>query len=156
VDERGEVAVAGAEHERRDVFALEAQLDRVDGHLDVGRVLAHRAHALRDLDELDLVPGELAAVVGEARPVGVRAPYDDPTAFRERVGDRSEVEVGPAERFARADGEVLVVEEQRDAFVVGGHAAPCSRGRILSLPHRCCRGMAGARPVVGQQNDRRC
>ena len=57
VHQRREVAVAGAEHERGDVVALEAELDRVDRHLDVGRVLADHAHALRHLDQLDLVDG---------------------------------------------------------------------------------------------------
>ena len=92
VHERREVAVAGAEHERRDVVALERQLDRVDGHLDVGRVLADRAHALRDLDQLDVMARQLAAILGEPRPVGVRAAHDDPAALGERIGDRAEVE----------------------------------------------------------------
>ena len=92
VDERREVAVAGAEHEGGDVVALEAQLDRVDRHLDVGRVLADRAHPLGDLDELDLVAGEHAAVVVEVRPVGVGPADDHASPLRERVGDRPEVE----------------------------------------------------------------
>ena len=90
--ERREVAVAGAEHEGRDVVTLEAQLDRVDRHLDVGGVLAHHAHALGDLDELDVVAGEHAPVVLEAGPVGVGPPHDDPAPLGERVGDGPEVE----------------------------------------------------------------
>ena len=130
VDQRREVAVAGAEHERRDVVTLERELDGVDRHLDVGRVLADHAHALRDLDELDVVARELAPILREARPVGVGAAYDDPAPFGERVGDRAKVERARAARFPRADGEVLVVQEQRDAFlVVSGHGGGFTRRR---------------------------
>jgi hypothetical protein len=122
VHQRREVAVAGAEHERRDVVALEAELDRVDRHLDVGRVLADHAHALGDLDELDLVAGEHAPVLLEVRPVGVGAPDDDPPSLGKRVGDRPEVE-RTAESITGADREVLVVEEERNSFVVAGHCA---------------------------------
>ena len=58
------------------------ELDRVDGELDVGGVLANHPHLLRDLDELDVVSRELATRVIEHRPVGVRAAHDDPAAFR--------------------------------------------------------------------------
>ena len=120
VDERREVAVAGAEHERGDVVAFERELDRVDRHLDVGRVLAHHAHALGHLDELDLVAGEHPPVFLEVRPVGVGPAHDDAAPLGEGVGDGPEVERA-AQRVARADGEVLVVEKERDTFVVAGH-----------------------------------
>src|SRR5262249_7373732 len=116
-------AVTRPEHEGRDVVAFEGQLDRVDGHLDVRRVLAGRAHALRDLDQLDLVAGQHPPVVGEAGPVGVGPAHDDPPALGEGVGDGSEVEDAATERLTGADREVLVVEEQRDALVVGRHGA---------------------------------
>jgi hypothetical protein len=46
----------------------------------------------------------------------------DQSAYaRRRVGDRAEVERAHAEAVARADREVLVIEEQRDALVVGYH-----------------------------------
>ncbi len=114
--ERREVAVAGAEHERGDVVALEAELDRVDGHLDVGRVLADAAHALRDLDQLHVVAREHAPVFVEAGPVGVGPADHHPPPFRQRIGDRAEVELAQVELFPRPDREVLVVEEQCDAF----------------------------------------
>ena len=60
----------------------------------------------------------LTPVVVEAGPVGVRTPYDDTAAGGECIGDRPEVEWSAAERFARADREVLVVEEQRDALLL--------------------------------------
>ena len=121
MDERREIAVARAEHEGGDVVALERQLDRVDRHLDVGRVLAHHAHLLRDLDQLDVVARQLATILAEARPVGIGTAHDDPAPFGERVGDGPEVERRAAHLLPRADREVLVVEEQRDAFfVVGG------------------------------------
>ncbi len=122
VHERSEVAVAGAEHERRDVVPFERQFDRVHSHLDVRRVLAYCTHSLRHLDELDLMAREHAPVFLEVRPIGVRAPDHHSTPFRERVGDGPEVERAP-ELFTRSDGEVLVVEEERDAFVVTGHEA---------------------------------
>ena len=123
MDQRREVAVARTQDERRDVVALEAELDCVDSHLDVGRVLADRSHPLRDLDQLDVVAGEHTSVFVETRPVGVRAADDDPTAFGERVGDRPEVEHAQLKLFPRADREVLVVEEQCDPLFVVGHAA---------------------------------
>ena len=63
----------------------------------------------------------IAPVLVEARPVGVGAPHDDPAPFGERVGDRAGSRARRRRALARADGEVLVVEEQRDAFVVAGH-----------------------------------
>ncbi len=122
VHERREIAVAGPEHEGGDVVALEAQLDRVDGHLDVGRVLADRSHTLRDLDELDVVAGEHAPVLVEARPVGVRAPDHHPSPLGERIGNGPEVELLQMELLLGADREVLVVEEQCDAFFVVAQA----------------------------------
>ena len=140
--QRREVAVAGADHERRDVVAFERQLDGVDGHLDVGGVLAGAAHPLRDLDQLDLMAGEQPPVVVERRPVGVGPPDHHPPALGEGVGDGPEVERRHAEPLARADGEVLVVEEQGDPFVVGYHRQMVARMRTRRRP---ARGMRAGR-----------
>ncbi len=72
------------------------------------------------LDELDLVAGEHAPVFLEVRPVGVGPPHDHAAPFGEGIGDGSEVERTAGE-IPRSDREVLVVEEQCDAFVVAGH-----------------------------------
>ena len=122
MDQRGEVAVAGTQDEGRDVVALEAELDRVNSHLDVGRVLTDRTHPLRDLDQLDVVAGQHAPVFVEPRPVGVGPPHDDPSPLGERVGNRPKVEHVQMKLFPRADREVLVVEEQCDPLFVVGHA----------------------------------
>ncbi len=130
VDERGEVAVARADHERRDVVALERHLHRVDGHLDVARVLARGAHALRDLDQLDLPAREHAAVLVEGRPVRVRLAGDHPAALGERIEHRLEIERQAAEGVPRPDGQVLVVQEERDPFLVGVHGATLVGTRV--------------------------
>ena len=126
--ERGEVGVAGADRERGDEAALVGELDGVDGHLDVGRVLPRAPELLRDLDQLDLGAGEQPAVLVEVRPVRVRPPRHHPPALGQRVGDRAEVERGHAEAVARPDREVLVVEEQRDALVVVDHTGLMGAG----------------------------
>ena len=61
------------------------------------------------------------SVLVERRPVGVRPARHHPAALGQRVGDRAEVERAHPEAVAGADREVLVVEEQRDALVVGDH-----------------------------------
>ncbi len=133
--ERGEVAVAGTEHERGDVVALEAQLDRVDRHLDVGCVLADRAHPLRDLDQLDVMAGEHAPVLVETRPVRVRPANDDASPLGERIGYGPEVELLQVELLLGADREILVVEEQGDAFFVVAQASlTISASRAFSVP----------------------
>ena len=71
-----------------------------------------------DLDQLDLVAGQVPAVIVEARPVGIGPPIDDPAAFGHGPSDRSEVETGDAEVLTGTDGEVLVVDEDRYAFLV--------------------------------------
>ncbi len=116
MDQWSEVAVAGAEHERGDVVPLEGQLQGVDGHLDVGGVLARGAHALRYVDELDVRSGEHPAVLVEVRPVGVRPTHHHPPPLGERVGDRPQVERHAAEVVARTERQVLVVKEQGDAL----------------------------------------
>ena len=73
---------------------------------------------LRDLDQLDLRAGEQAAVVGEEGPVRVGAPGQHASAFGQRVCDQPELERRHTQPVAGPDGQVLVVEEQRDAFVV--------------------------------------
>ena len=95
------------------------------------------AHALRDLDELDLVAREHAPVLVEARPVGVGAPHDDPSPLGERVGDRPEVEDRQMQLLPRADREVLVVEEECDAFFVRAvPSGPTLRGCAVVLGNR--------------------
>ena len=64
--------------------------------------------------------GEHAPVFLEVRPVGVGPPHDHAAPFGEGIGDGSEVERTAGE-IPRSDREVLVVEEQCDAFVVTGH-----------------------------------
>src|SRR6266536_270901 len=118
--QRREVGVAGADHEGRHEAALVGQLHGVDRQLDVGGVLAHRAGALRDVDQLAVVLDQRASIVGEQRPVRVRAAGDHAAALGERFHDRPDVE-GPAD-LARTEHEVLVVDEQCDAFLVGRHA----------------------------------
>ena len=49
VNERREVGVAGTDHKGGHVVALEYQLDGVDRHLDVGRILPHDTFPLRNL-----------------------------------------------------------------------------------------------------------
>ena len=128
--ERGEIAIARADHERGDVVALERHLERVDGELDVGRVLAGRAHPLRDLDQLDLAPGEHPPVLVEVRPVRVSLARDHPAPFGEGVEHRTQIELR-ADVVASADRQVFVIQEERDSFFVGIHPAslPCGPGR---------------------------
>jgi hypothetical protein len=137
VHERGEVGVAGSDHERGDVVAFECQLDGVDRHLDVGGVLADRPHPLGDLDQLDVVAGEHAPVLVEHRPVGVGLADHHPAPFGQGVGDRLEIEGVPS-GFSGSDRQVLVVQEQGDAFVIGcGHIPRLHRSRPRAGGHAC-------------------
>jgi hypothetical protein len=122
VHQRGEVGIAGADGERGHEAALVGQLDRVHRHLDIGRVLPRAADPLRDLDQLDLCPGQQPAVLVEAGPVRVGPPRHHPAPLGQRVGDRTEVERHDAQPVPGSDCEILVVEKQRDAFIVIGHS----------------------------------
>lgn len=119
--QRGEITIAGADNEGGDVVPLESHLQGVDGHLDVCRVLADGPHPLRDLDQFDVVLGEHPSIVVEHRPVGVGLAGDHPPPLRQRVCDRFEVELAAPHRLPGADGEVFVVEEEGNAFVVWYH-----------------------------------
>ena len=143
VHERREVAVPGADHERRDVVALERHLQRVDRELDVGRVLAHRAHPLGDLDQLDVAAREHPAVLIEVRPVGVGLASDHPSALGQGVQHGPEVELHAVQALPRADGQVLVVQEQGDAFFLGFHvpSVTVSQARGLWAP---CKPLASS------------
>ena len=123
VHERGEVAVARADHEGGDVLALERHLQRVDRQLDVGGVLARGAHPLRDLDQLDVMTGQGAPVLVEVGPVRVGLACDHPPAFGEGVQHRSKIELHAPQVVAGADRQVLVVQEQGDPFFEGIHLA---------------------------------
>src|SRR5690606_17268506 len=118
VDQRGEVAVAGADDERRDVVADERQLHGVDRHLDVGGVLAGRAHPLGHLDELDVRAGQHPPVLVEVGPVGIRPPHHHAAPLGEGVADGPQVEEHAAEVLPRPEGEVLVVQEECDPVLV--------------------------------------
>ena len=118
LDQRREVAVTSADHDRRHEVALKGQLECIDHHLDVSRVLAAGPHALGYLDQFDLMAGQVSTIVIEVRPVRIGPPVDDPATFSHGPGNRTEVEAGNAEVLAGADGKVLVVDEERYAFLV--------------------------------------
>ncbi len=103
-------------------------------------------HPLRDLDQLDVVARQHAPVFVEARPVGVGAADDDPPPFRQRIGDGAEVELAQVELFPRADREVLVVEEQCDAFFVVAQA-------LATISATARRRRRGDEPAPGQRGD---
>ena len=114
--QRREVAVTRHDHERRHEIARECELHRVDRHLDVRGVLAHTVGALRDLDQLDVRIHHAAPVLTEEVPVGVGASNDQASPLGERVGQRLRVEAQAD--AARADRDVLVVDEDREPFLV--------------------------------------
>src|SRR5262249_6596313 len=143
VDQRCEVTVAGAHDEGRHVVADERELDRVDRHLDVGGILAHGAHPLRHLDQLDVGPGEHPPVLVEVGPVRIRPPDHDSPPLGQGVGDRTYIEGHAPEGLAGADGEVLVAREQRDAILVVhsgrlGRTAVGARTEMVRAPSWCC------------------
>ena len=140
VDQWGEVAVTGAHDERRDVVPLERHLQRVDRHLDIGRVLTRCPHTLRHLDELDMRSGEHPAIFVEVGPVGVRPTYDDPPALGEGDSDGPEVERHSTEMLSGSQCQVLVIEVQGNAFFLihPCHPTWCSRfGRSDVATLRC-------------------
>ena len=157
-NERREVRVAREDREGVDVVLRQAHLDRIDGQTDVGRVLA-RVGAVRDLDELDaqLVQGRHRVI--EALPVTVGALGDDAPLVDETledtldVGCRAQILMSVLPATARADTQVLIVDEHRDGALRGGHGKRLPRsliyrlhvfGRLPSLVHGSC-GATGPR-----------
>src|SRR5262249_49798393 len=67
---------------------------------------------LGNVDELDGPFVERALVLGEAVPVGVRAPHDDLALLEESLQDQLELELLVL-RFLHAAGDVLEVHEHR-------------------------------------------
>ena len=118
-DERGEVRVAGEDGKGVDVVLREANLHRVHGKADVGRVLAG-VGAVRDLYELDAQLVEGRDGVREALPVAVGALRGDAALVDEAledeldVGERAGLLVAATVAPPGAQGEVLKVDEHRD------------------------------------------
>src|SRR5581483_5325112 len=131
-DERREVGIAADDDERVDVRFRIAEIERVDDHADVGRVLARLAH-VRDLDQLErrLVHRRLERLV--ALPVAVRLLDHDAALQQQPLEHLADVEllvVG----VAHAEGDVLEIAEQRHAghFWGIGHRVPNDRGRFAA------------------------
>ena len=118
-DERREVRVAGEDGKGVDVVLGEADLHRVHGKADVGRVLAG-VGAVRDLYELDAQLVEGRDGVREALPVAVGALRGDAALVDEAledeldVGERAGLLVAATVAPPGAQGEVLKVDEHRD------------------------------------------
>ena len=135
-DERREVRVAGEDGEGVDVVLREADLHRVHGKADVGRVLAGEG-AVGDLYELDaeLVQGRHG--VGEALPVAVGALGRDAALVDEAledeldVGQRARLLVAVAIAPAGAEREVLEVDEHRDGAL--GYVVTVQSGWVSLL-----------------------
>ena len=100
--------------------------------------LRDRAHPLRDLDQLDVTAREHAAVLIEVRPVGVGLAGDHPSSLGQGVQHRPKVELHAVQALPCADGQVLVVQEQGDAFFFGFHdpSVTVSEARGLGAPSK--------------------
>src|SRR4029453_5757337 len=140
-DQRGEVRIARDQRERVDVRLPIGQIEGIDDHPDVRRVLAAVAR-LGDVDELDGPFVERALVLGEAIPVGVSPPHDDLALLEESLQDQLELELLVL-RFLYAAGDVLEVHEHRQLpFSVHSKSFPPTAGQappesIIRLdPHR--------------------
>jgi hypothetical protein len=111
--QRRKVRIAADDHEGIDVRLGVAQVERIDDHADVGRVLARLAH-VRDLDQLEvgLVHRRLEALV--AIPVAIGLLDDDAALEQQAFEHRLDVELVVL-RIAHAERDVLEVAEQRHA-----------------------------------------
>ena len=92
--------------------------------------LRDRTHPLRDLDQLDVAAREHPAVLIEVRPVRVGLAGDHPSALGQGVQHGPQVELHAVQALPRTDGQVLVVQEQGDAFFLGFHDP--QRNRLAS------------------------
>src|SRR5262245_32610212 len=124
--ERREVAVAGDQREDVDVVLLVAEVEGVDHHVDVGAVLAARL-GLRDVDQLDARRVELGDRAPVLAPVAVGALEDDAPLLEQPAQHQVDLESALA-HVPRADGEVLVVDEDGDQRLLG-HAPPSAGPR---------------------------
>ena len=116
--QRRKIGIAGDDHEGVDMGFGVAQVQRIDDHADVGRILAGLAH-MRDFDqfEIGLVHGGLKAFV--AIPVAIRL-LDHDTAFGEQALEhRANIEFFVL-GIAHAEGDVLEIAKERHAGGIVG------------------------------------
>ena len=116
--QRREIGITGDDDEGVDVRLGVAQVERVDHHADVGRVLAGLAH-VRDFDQLEvgLVHGRLEALV--AVPVAVRLLDHDAALEQQTFQHRLDVELVVV-GVAHTERHVFKIAEQRHADVIVG------------------------------------
>jgi proline-specific peptidase len=118
--QRRKVGIAGDDDEGVDVGLGVAQVQRIDDHADVGRVLAGLAH-VGDFDQLEvgLVHRRLEALV--AVPVAIRLLDHDAALQQQTLQHRLDVELVVV-GVAHTERHVFEIAEQRHAdVIVGSH-----------------------------------
>ena len=117
-DQGREVGVAGNDHEGVDMGLGVAQVQGIDDHADISRVLARLAH-VRNFDQLEIgfVHGRLEALV--AIPVAIGLLDDDAALGEQPFQHRANVEFLVL-RIAHAQRDVLEVTEERHAGGIVG------------------------------------
>src|SRR3990172_7859816 len=108
-DQRREIGIAADDHEGVDVRLGVAEVQRIDDHADVGRVLAGLAH-VRDLDQLEcrLVHDLLEVLV--TFPVAVGLLDDDVPFEKQALQHLPNIEFGVL-RVAHAQRDILEIAE---------------------------------------------
>jgi hypothetical protein len=144
-DQGREVRIAADDDEGVDMGLGVAEIERIDHHADVGRVLARLAH-MRNFDQLEVgfVHGGFETLV--ALPVAIGLLHHDAPLEQQTLQDRLDVELVVL-GVAHAQGHILEIAEQRHADVVVGRCHGFSLMVATSIITR--------NPWVGERATRR-